>query len=443
MNRRAWIILGMLLVLEPCRAQGQDVPLLFRQANPPQGAIWLDSLDLSKAVQGWGQTQAGKSVEGKPISIAGTKFIHGIGTHALGGLTVQLDACAERFVGWVGVDDETNKQGSVVFQVWLDGRKAYESPVMRGGQKPLAASVELRGVRRMTLMVLDAGDGGESDHADWAGVFLRLLPGAKARPQVVAFDDPTPPPPPPPQKPGQWPGAFRKTAPGEPFTGKYLLFLPSDYSFDPKRTWPMLVFLHGAGERGPNLDMAKVHGPPMLAERDENFRKNCPMIVLTPQTPPDADWQTPLMQEFTIALIGEICGKYRVDRDRISVTGLSMGGTGTWAMAMKYPERFAAISPICARALEPATVATKLKSVAVHTYVGSDDGDFTTGTAQMVQALKAGGCKVEETVVKGAGHGVWADIYPQPSFYKWLIEQRRPGRPSVAGSTTRPAGRSG
>ena len=117
----------------------------------------------------------------------------------------------------------------------------------------------------------------------------------------------------------------------------YLLYLPKEYS--PQESWPVLLFLHGAGERGNDLDRVKVHGPPKLIAAGKDF----PMIVVSPQCPSGQWWRPNELS----TLLDEIVEKYSVDQDRIYVTGLSMGGYGTWALAAYSPERFAALVPIC------------------------------------------------------------------------------------------------
>jgi predicted peptidase len=117
----------------------------------------------------------------------------------------------------------------------------------------------------------------------------------------------------------------------------YLLYLPKDYA--EKDSWPLMLFLHGAGERGDDLQRVKVHGPPKLIAAGKEF----PFIVVSPQCPKDRSWET---LELT-ALVDEIVEKYKVDPDRIYVTGLSMGGFGTWSLAACTPHRFAALVPIC------------------------------------------------------------------------------------------------
>ena len=117
----------------------------------------------------------------------------------------------------------------------------------------------------------------------------------------------------------------------------YLLYLPENYNEQDKQ-WPLIVFLHGAGERGDDLDLVKLHGPPMLAEEGRDFE----FIIASPQCPTSHWW--PRRVEHVMVLIDELTETYQVDESRIYLTGLSMGGFGTWSTASAYPERFAAIA---------------------------------------------------------------------------------------------------
>ena len=115
---------------------------------------------------------------------------------------------------------------------------------------------------------------------------------------------------------------------------KYLLYLPKEY--EKKSSWPLMLFLHGSGERGNDLDLVKQNGPPKLIAAGKEF----PFIVVSPQCP-DGQWWEPLE---LATLLDEIVQKYKVDRDRIYLTGLSMGGYGTWSLALYQPHRFAALA---------------------------------------------------------------------------------------------------
>ncbi len=200
-----------------------------------------------------------------------------------------------------------------------------------------------------------------------------------------------------------------------PVRMKYLLHLPEGY--DQKESWPLLLFLHGAGERGDNLELVKTHGPPKLIEAGQSF----PFVVVSPQCPAGRWWE-PLELG---ALIDEIVEKYKVDEDRIYVTGLSMGGFGTWALAVYQPARLAAIAPICGGG-EPLML--RLLPVKIPAWVFHGAKDTTVPverSEQMVDALKKAGCTVKLTVYPEAGHDSWTKTYANPEFYQWLLEQKR------------------
>jgi poly(3-hydroxybutyrate) depolymerase/ubiquinone/menaquinone biosynthesis C-methylase UbiE len=194
----------------------------------------------------------------------------------------------------------------------------------------------------------------------------------------------------------------------------YLLFLPQDYQ--KKDSWPLMLFLHGAGERGDDLELVKVHGPPKIVETDKDF----PFILVSPQGEPNRWWQ-PI--ELT-ALLDEIVAKHKVDEDRIYVTGLSMGGYGTWALAAYTPNRFAAIVPICGGG---APYRTRLyPHLPVWAFHGGKDSVVPAQLSRdMVDALAKHGGNAKLTIYPQAGHNSWTETYDNPELYKWLLEQKR------------------
>jgi predicted peptidase len=198
-------------------------------------------------------------------------------------------------------------------------------------------------------------------------------------------------------------------------TVKYLLYLPKDY--DQKESWPLLLFLHGKGERGDDLDIVKKHGPPKLIEAGKEF----PFIVVAPQCP-DIVWWQPVELK---ALLDEIVEKYKVDQDRIYVTGLSMGGFGTWTLAAYQPHRFAAIVPICGGG-EPETARLFAQTPAWVFHGAIDPVVPLKSSGEMVEAMKKAGGTVKFTIYPDAGHDCWTEAYNDPKLYEWLLEQRRP-----------------
>lgn len=194
----------------------------------------------------------------------------------------------------------------------------------------------------------------------------------------------------------------------------YLCYLPEDYVR--KDSVPLLLFLHGSGERGTDLTPVKKHGPPKLIEQGKQF----PMIVVSPQCPEGQWWQPVEL----VALLDEIEEKYKVDKDRIYVTGLSMGGFGTWALAAYAPHRLAAIAPICGGA--EVYLAKRFSHLPVWAFHGEKDRLVPSRRSeQMVEALRDAGGNVKFTVYPEAGHDSWTETYNNPRLYEWLLEQRR------------------
>ncbi len=163
----------------------------LRGEKPPRDGVWLDTLDLSKLKQEWGEVHSGHSVGNGPISLHGTVYRHGIGTHASSDVLIDLNGSALRFAAVVGVDDDKKGFGSVRFHVIVDGKTAATTPILHGGDEPKFLSVDLTGAKRLQLSIDDADDGIEHDHADWAGAVLILKPDAQEKPRTV--DLPKPP----------------------------------------------------------------------------------------------------------------------------------------------------------------------------------------------------------------------------------------------------------
>jgi predicted peptidase len=194
----------------------------------------------------------------------------------------------------------------------------------------------------------------------------------------------------------------------------YLLFLPESYGKDDKQ-WPLIMFLHGSGESGSDLSLVKKHGPPKIVETKRDF----PFIVVSPQSA-RRGWNADVLA----ALLDEIVLNYQVDRDRIYLTGLSMGGYGTWSLAAAYPEKFAAIVPICGGG-SPED-APQLKDLPIWVFHGAkDDAVPLKRSEEMVEAIKAAGGKVKFTVYPEAGHDSWTAAYDDPELYAWLLQQKR------------------
>jgi len=207
----------------------------------------------------------------------------------------------------------------------------------------------------------------------------------------------------------------------------YLLFLPKGYGEKPQQKWPLILFLHGAGERGDDIELVKKHGIPKIVEKQDDF----PFIALSPQCPKSSWWTVEL--EALNALLDEIVATYAVDTDRIYLTGLSMGGYGAWHLATAYPERFAALAPICGGG-DPEK-ACVLKNVPVRVFHGAKDETVSPEESEkMVNALKVCGGDVQFTLYPDAGHDSWTKTYDNPELYKWFLKHTR--RPAATDMQT-------
>jgi alpha-galactosidase len=167
-------------------------PGLVKPAGATGGGMFLDELDLSGMTSGWLKPQARLSVEGNPLAVGGTRYERGIGTHAPSEWAIDLGGKAKRFSGWVGLDDEKQGCGSVVFRVTVDGRTAFDSGVTRIGEPPKRVEIDLAGARRMRFLVTDGGDDYNCDHADWADATVEYAGEGKPGPSK-ATDEPPPP----------------------------------------------------------------------------------------------------------------------------------------------------------------------------------------------------------------------------------------------------------
>jgi predicted peptidase len=242
---------------------------------------------------------------------------------------------------------------------------------------------------------------------------------------------------------------------------QYLLSLPTGYDGASDQKWPVILFLHGSGERGTDPWKVAVHGPPKLIrgpvpataapmpapgtkapptpppetsearalrEQSAAFLK-AHFIVVSPQCPAGTWWD----DDGVLGLLDDIAARYRTDPTRHYLTGLSMGGYGTWSVGLKYPERFAAIVPICGGG---STVDLRrtgrdkkaaLTSLGVWVFHGAKDPTVPLEeSATMVTALKkAGVTDLQFTVYPDSKHDSWTETYHNPELYAWLLTHRR------------------
>ncbi len=191
---------------------------------------------------------------------------------------------------------------------------------------------------------------------------------------------------------------------------KFLLYLPKGY--EEKEHWPLMLFMHGAGERGDDLNLVKKHGPPKLIENGKDF----PFIVISPQCPKGTWWKT----EDVVALLNHIMQIHNVDDNRVYVTGLSMGGRGTWQVAGAVPDKLAAIAPICGPSDE--TVVEKIVTIPTWVFHGAKDSAVKVDHSEMmVRLLKEKGGDPKLTIYPEANHDSWTETYNNEELYEWLL----------------------
>lgn len=201
-------------------------------------------------------------------------------------------------------------------------------------------------------------------------------------------------------------------------------------SSQPEEGWPLLLFLHGAGERGADISKVGVHGPLKHVNTIAELQR---CIIVAPQCPTDGWWESGP----TKAVVDQVRANYPVDDSRLYVTGLSMGGYGTWDLLSRHPDFFAGAVPICGggditRLWDVASTGFELASllkardVPIRAFHGGDDLIIPVAESLvLIDALQEAGSSATLTVYPGVGHNSWAQTYDDPDLYEWLFSQRR------------------
>lgn len=198
----------------------------------------------------------------------------------------------------------------------------------------------------------------------------------------------------------------------------YKMYLPTEYPQDDETKWPLVIFLHGAGERGTDLKAVSRHGPLREAEQGREF----PFLIAAPQLSGQEYWGGYI--ESLNAWLDDLLVTYRIDPERVYLTGLSMGGTGTWLWAMASADRFAAILPICGTGI--CWCAGNVKDLPIWTFHGSDDETIPVDESiRMVDRVNASGGNARLTICEGYTHDCWTDTYAREDVYAWLLSHRR------------------
>jgi predicted peptidase len=205
-------------------------------------------------------------------------------------------------------------------------------------------------------------------------------------------------------------------------TSPYVVFVPHNY--DGKKEYPVILFLHGSGETKSDKKDAKMPVQVGIGTAIKKREKEFPFIVLIPQAETKGWGADGPNAKRALGILDEVMKEYKTDAKRQILTGLSMGGAGTWSVAAAHPDRWAAIVPICGPG-DPAN-AEKIKNIPVWGFVGDKDSErIVNGMKGMMDALEKAGAKPKYTVYPGVPHNSWDNAYGTDDLYKWLLEQKK------------------
>jgi len=211
----------------------------------------------------------------------------------------------------------------------------------------------------------------------------------------------------------QTPGITARQVPG-PSIGNvkdYLLYIPDTYNEEKSYKWPLVIFLHGIGEMGTDVNRLKNVGLPRVV-------KGKPFVMLAPQCT-SGWWNSNVLQQF----LDRVMAEYHIDSSRVYLTGLSMGGYGAWDWSEHYPQQFAAVVPICGGGT--VSLACNLKNMPVWAFHNADDPTVNVSNSRdMVAAIKAcGGTLIKYTENATGGHDAWTKAYASEELYEWMLKQ--------------------
>jgi predicted peptidase len=195
----------------------------------------------------------------------------------------------------------------------------------------------------------------------------------------------------------------------------YILTTPN--SINENEKYPLIVFLHGAGERGDNLDLLKCYCVPKLFTNDNEYH-GLKVFTVSPQCPQEKTWID--FKNEVYSLIDEICEKYPIDKGLISLCGISMGGFGTWELALTDAKRFHKIAPLCGGGMN--WRAWYVKDIPIRVYHGRKDDIVPLSQSEaMVNSIKLQGGNVEFTIYDDLSHNCWDRAFEETDLIEWLI----------------------
>ena len=200
---------------------------------------------------------------------------------------------------------------------------------------------------------------------------------------------------------------------------KYYIYFPENY-YDSDTSFPMVLFLHGSGERGDDIGLVEEHGIPKMINNGHTF----PFITVAPQCPKFQRWSEPLYSKALIFLVEEIIRNNRVDIGRIYATGLSMGGYGTLSIAKERPDLFSAIVPVCGGM--DITNIENLKEIPIWLFHGDADEVVPVENSELIyDLLKPINPDIKITIYKGVDHNSWDRTYDNKKMYEWMLKQNK------------------
>ena len=203
-----------------------------------------------------------------------------------------------------------------------------------------------------------------------------------------------------------------------PVSLKYNIYYPDNY-YDSDTTFPLVLFLHGAGERGNDLSLVEKHGIPKMINNGEDF----PFITIAPQCPKNQWWSEPLYVKTLILLVEDIIRSNKIDIGRIYATGLSMGGYGTLAIAKERPDLFSAIIPVCGGM--DTTDIERLKDIPIWLFHGDEDKVVPVENSELIyDLLKPMNPDIKITIYKGVNHNSWDMTYNDKKIYDWILKYK-------------------
>ncbi len=199
-------------------------------------------------------------------------------------------------------------------------------------------------------------------------------------------------------------------------TYPYLAYLPNGYKESIGKEWPLIIYLHGSSCKGSNLERLKKYGPPFYLDRGMQVDA----IVISPQCPSNRNW---VYGDWFESFYSEILAKYHVDPSRVYLTGMSLGGFGTWNLASRYPQYFAAIMPLCGGGKPD--MAESIKDLPTWVFHGEKDRRVRLNRSEeMVEAMQEAGSRPKFSVLKGEGHDIH-HVYSEQNVYQWLLAQHK------------------